>query len=326
MKKIFLWFAIGVLSVTLVGCLVPADKYNKLEENYKALQEKLTACQKQVADAEKQKTELSATQQQSKATYDQLMNQLKKEVTDGQIAIQQYENKLTLQVAEKIFFDSGKASLKPGGKEVLKKVAAVIKGLSDKMVRVEGHTDNVKITPALRRIYPTNWELSAARATTVVRFLQDAGGVPPTMLMAAAFSEYSPIAPNDTPANKQKNRRIEIVLQNKDVLKRVEAPPAPAPAAKEAPAKIERPRPRRQKKRRQKKKRPRPPLPSLRLSPRPSRLPTQLRQSSESLKYPGKGHILPSPVHQRGDGRMRRHALYTAFVDGLIPGMCKEVV
>jgi chemotaxis protein MotB len=239
MKKIMLWFAIGALSVTLGGCLVPADKYNRLEENYKQLQEKLTACQKQATEAEKQKADLLAMQQQSKATFDQLMSQLKQEVGEGQIAIQQYENKLTVQVAEKIFFDSGRATLKPGGKEVLKKVAAVIKGLPDKVVRVEGHTDNVQIAKPLRRVYPTNWELSAARAINVVRFLQDSAGVPPTMLSAAAFSEYSPIAPNDTAANKQKNRRIDIVLQNKDVLKRVEAPPAPAPAVKEAPAKTE---------------------------------------------------------------------------------------
>jgi flagellar motor protein MotB len=239
MKKIVMWLAGGVVSAVLVGCLVPADKYNRLEENYKMLQEKFSACQKQALEAEKDKATLVTQGQQTKATYDQLMNQLKKEVSEGQIAIQQYENKLTVNVAEKIFFDSGKATLKPGGKEVLKKVGAVIKGLTDKVVRVEGHTDNVPIAKPLRAIYPTNWELSAARATTVVRFLQDSAGVPPTMLMAAAFSEYQPLAPNDTPENKQKNRRIEIALQNKDVLKRAEAPLAPP--SKETPTKTEAP-------------------------------------------------------------------------------------
>jgi chemotaxis protein MotB len=254
MKKIIVWLGVTILIAMLAGCFVTEDKYKKLEENYKMLQEKFSACQKQALEAEKEKANLVTQDQQTKATYDQLMSQLQQEVSEGQIAIQQYENKLTVNVAEKIFFDSGKATLKPGGKEILKKVGAVIKGLADKVVRVEGHTDNVPIAKLLRPTYPTNWELSAARATTVVRFLQDSAGVPPTMLTAAAYSEYQPIAPNDTPANKQKNRRIEIVLQQRDVLKRTEAPIAPAakgtpakseapsaPVTKEAPAKTEAP-------------------------------------------------------------------------------------
>jgi chemotaxis protein MotB len=177
------------------------------------------------------------------------MGQLQKEVSEGQIAIQRYEDKLTLNVAEKIFFDSGSAELKPTGKEVLRKVGNILKGLTDKVIRVEGHTDNVPIAPSLRAIYPTNWELSAARALTVVRFLQEFTGVPPQMLVVAAYGEYRPIALNDTPANRQKNRRIEIVLQNRDIMKRTEAPlkpeqkaapqktkTLPTPVTKEAPA------------------------------------------------------------------------------------------
>ncbi|HEX9948507.1 MAG TPA: OmpA family protein, partial [Thermodesulfobacteriota bacterium] len=91
----------------------------------------------------------------------------------------------------------------------------------------------------LQPTYPTNWELSSARAITVVRFLQESAGVPPKMLMAAAFGQFQPIAPNNTPENKQKNRRIEIVLQQRDVLKRTEAPLAPTPKA--APTKTEAP-------------------------------------------------------------------------------------
>jgi chemotaxis protein MotB len=236
MKKIALCITAGIVSVVLVGCLVPADKYNRLvaeynrlKEQLKGLKEQFNACQTQVGQMEKEKADLLAREQQTKVTYDQLMAQLQKEVSEGQVAIQQYEDKLTVNVAEKIFFDSGRATLKPGGKEVLKRLGGVIKGLTDKVVRVEGHTDNVPIAKPLRRIYPTNWELSAARATTVVRFLQESAGVPPQMLVAAAYSEYHPIVPNDTPENKQKNRRIEIALQNKDVLKRTEAPLPPAP-------------------------------------------------------------------------------------------------
>jgi chemotaxis protein MotB len=233
MNKTIVWVVPVVLIMLLAGYFVTEDRYNKLEEKY-------NACQGKIGLTEKEKADLLAREQQTKATYDQLMDQLKKEVGEGQVAIQQYEDKLTVNVAEKIFFDSGSAELKPGGKELLKKFGRIVKGLNDKWIRVEGYTDNVPIAKPLQPTYPTNWELSAARAITVVRFLQDQAGVPPKMLMAAAFGQYQPIAPNDTAANKQKNRRIEIVLQQKDVLKRTEAPIAPAPKAtptkKEAPA------------------------------------------------------------------------------------------
>jgi chemotaxis protein MotB len=260
MKKICVWVVVGILSALLAGC-ASTEKYKKLEADYNSLQTRYgglqagySACKEQVAQTEKGKADLLAREQQNKTTYDQLMSQLQKEVGEGQVAIRQYEDKLTVNVAEKIFFDSGSAELKPGGKEVLGKLGNVVKGLTDKVIRVEGHTDNVPISKSLRATYPTNWELSAARATTVVRFLQEFAGVPAEMLMAAAFGEYRPIAPNDTPANKQKNRRIEIVLQKKDVLKRTEAPITPekkgaptkteapsTPITKEAPTKTETP-------------------------------------------------------------------------------------
>ncbi len=260
MKKVVVWVGVVTLSVVLAGCASTGKykklegEYNDLQTRYNSLQAGYSACREEVGQVQKEKEELLAREEKSKATYEQLMSELQKEVSEGQIAIQQYQDKLTLNVAEKIFFDSGSAELKPGGKEVLVKVGHIVKGLTDKVIRVEGHTDNVPISKSLQSTYPTNWELSAARATTVVRFLQEFAGVPPEMLAAAAFGQYRPIAPNDTLANKQKNRRIEIVLQNRDVMKRMEAPLAPqkkgAPtktespstvAPKEAPAKTETP-------------------------------------------------------------------------------------
>jgi chemotaxis protein MotB len=235
MKKIIVWVGVGILSSMLVGC-ISTGKYKKLEadnsalkEQYGKLEAEYSSCKNQAAQAEKEKADLLTREEKSKSTYEQLMRQLQKEVSEGQVTISQYEDKLTVNVAEKIFFDSGSAELKAGGKEVLGKLGHIVKGLTDKVIRVEGHTDNVPISKFLRVTYPTNWELSAARAINVVRFLQDSAGVPPEMLLAAAFGEYRPIVPNDTPENKQKNRRIEIVLQKRDVLKRTEAPLVPAP-------------------------------------------------------------------------------------------------
>lgn len=215
MNRPLIWL-VPLFLVILVG------GYLFTEQRYKRLQEQYQACLGKIELTQKEKEELIARERQLKETYDQLMTQLQKEIGEGQVAIRHYEDKLTVNVAEKIFFDSGSAQLKPEGKELLKKFGRIVRGLSDRWIRVEGHTDNVPIAKPLQPTYPTNWELSAARAITVVRFLQEHAGVPPRMLMAAAFGEYQPIAPNDTEANKQKNRRIEIVLQQKDVLRRTE--------------------------------------------------------------------------------------------------------
>jgi chemotaxis protein MotB len=189
------------------------DELLKVKSDLEAQKAELvnvTAQTTQQRDAlQAEKDALLKEAQAKQAQYEGLVGQLKQEVNDGQLKITQYKNMLTVDVADKILFDSGKADLKKDGKEVLLKVgAALLK--SDKYIRVGGHTDNVPLSAGAA--YATNWELSAARATTVVRFLQDQAKLDPTRLIATGRSEYSPVAPNDTPANKQKNRRIEITL------------------------------------------------------------------------------------------------------------------
>jgi chemotaxis protein MotB len=98
-------------------------------------------------------------------------------------------------------------------------------------VEVQGHTDNVPITGALAKRFPTNWELSAARATNVVRFLQEQAKLDPTRLSASGYAEFRPKGPNDTAAGRRQNRRIEIVLVPVPVAEKPEAPPAgPGPS------------------------------------------------------------------------------------------------
>ncbi|HTN93716.1 MAG TPA: OmpA family protein [Gallionella sp.] len=165
----------------------------------------------QVGSLEQEKAALLAASQQRQQQYDALVKDLSKEVEKGQLQVKQYQNMLTVDLAEQIFFDSGRASLKAGGKDVLKKVADALKGYENKIIRVVGYTDNVPVAKSLQATYPTNWELSVARATNVVRFLQDSG-VPPERMVAAGRGEYDPVASNDTPEGRQKNRRIEIML------------------------------------------------------------------------------------------------------------------
>ena len=183
----------------------------------------------QKAGLEADKAALLKASQDKEAQYQSLVGDLKKEVNDGQLKITQYQNMLTVDVADKILFDSGKADLKADGKAVLKKVGAALTK-SDKYIRVVGHTDNVPLSA--NAAYASNWELSAARATVVVRFLQDQAKLDPKRLVAGGRGEYAPVAPNDSPANRQKNRRIEITLLDKNLVEAMAVPTAESTTAK----------------------------------------------------------------------------------------------
>ena len=95
---------------------------------------------------------------------------------------------------------------------MLERVGEVLKQMDNHIVRVEGHTDNATIRGRLAQKYPTNWELSTARATNVVRFLQETTGIDPARLEAVGLGEHHPLASNDTKEGMAQNRRIEIAL------------------------------------------------------------------------------------------------------------------
>jgi len=215
--------AILAASLAAGGCVSKGD-YEKLEADKNAeiagLKKDKTALEQQQADSKKQidaleqqKAQLQTASQQDKSQFDALVRNLTDEVKKGELQVRQYKDMLTVDVAEQLFFDSGKADLKDTGKSVLKKVAEAIKGYDDKVIRVVGHTDNV---PIKTKQFASNWELSVARATTVVRFLQEAG-VPPERMVASGRAEFQPVADNDTPEGRQKNRRIEITLIDKSL-------------------------------------------------------------------------------------------------------------
>jgi chemotaxis protein MotB len=148
-------------------------------------------------------------------TYEQLLANMKSEIAKGQVTISDLKGKLTVNMEAAILFDSGRADVKPEGLEILGKMVETLKKVSDKAIRIEGHTDVVQITGGLARTFPTNWELSAARAINVTKFLQQQG-IDPRNLSAAAFAEHKPVADNSTKEGRAKNRRIEITLVAKD--------------------------------------------------------------------------------------------------------------
>lgn len=195
-----------------------------LEQKRAELQAQIQALESQHAALEQEKTQLLASSQKNQAQYDALVRNLTDEVKKGQLQVRQYRNMLTVDVAEQLFFDSGQANLKDSGKEVLKKVGDTLKGYDEKVIRVIGHTDNVPIAKPLQKVFPSNWELSVARATTVVRYLQDVG-IPAERMVASGRAEYAPVAPNDSAEGRKRNRRIEITLIDRSLEQ--EITPAP---------------------------------------------------------------------------------------------------
>ena len=153
--------------------------------------------------------------QKVSSTYKSLLEKMKSEISKGQVTISELKGKLTVNMVDSILFDSGKAEVKKGGLEVLGKVISILKDVKDKEIRIEGHTDNVQIVGALAKRYPTNWELSAARAINVTRYLQ-AEGIDPGQLEAVAYGEWKPVGDNGTEEGRAKNRRIEIILVPKE--------------------------------------------------------------------------------------------------------------
>lgn len=195
-----------------------------LEKEKSALEADQKRLQSENQALAQQREQLMSASKQSQQQYDQLVENLNQEVQKGQLQVRRYKDMLTVDVAEQLFFDSGRATLKEGGKDVLKKVAEAMKSYEDKAIRVVGHTDNVPIAGSLKKVFPTNWELSAARATTVVRFLQDQG-IDPERLIATGRAQYAPIASNDSEEGRRRNRRIEITLIDRSLLQEERAQP-----------------------------------------------------------------------------------------------------
>ncbi|HZI06387.1 MAG TPA: OmpA family protein, partial [Archangium sp.] len=147
-----------------------------------------------------------------KATYTDLEEKMKAEIADGEIRLTQGEGRIQVDLVDKILFDSGEAKLSERGAEVLSRLGAVLVGVEGRSIQVSGHTDDSPPSQRLAATFPTNWELSVARAVNVVRFLGEKASVPPGKLVAAGHSDTKPVASNATPKGRARNRRIEILL------------------------------------------------------------------------------------------------------------------
>jgi chemotaxis protein MotB len=175
------------------------------------------ATEKEQLSSEKEQLSQTVQEQEAelaklKATYDDLQDKMKAEIANGAIKLSQAEGRIQVDLVDKVLFDSGDASISTRGQEVLTRLGGVLAKVEDKSIQVSGHTDDSPPSQKLQGTFPTNWELSVARAVNVVRFLQEKGGVPARRLVAAGYGEMRPVAANATPVGRARNRRIEILL------------------------------------------------------------------------------------------------------------------
>jgi chemotaxis protein MotB len=163
--------------------------------------EQIAGLQARLADLEKEK---DTARQNAKRLEDEMRSDLEsKDVT-----ISKLQGKLTVNILDRVMFDSGDAIVKADGENVLRKIAAILAEHPDLKIHVIGHTDNIPI----RTRYASNWELSTARALAAVHFLTEKAGIAPSRVGAVGYGEFRPIADNSTPEGRAKNRRIAVTI------------------------------------------------------------------------------------------------------------------
>jgi chemotaxis protein MotB len=242
------WMIAGSVALALTGCGVDEEIHNKTVADLNHTKQMLADCQKtgeaqakdlaaqkeqqsklewrlaqlgqergsltvDLAKANKRMEELrkaEAAAEARAAQFRELVSKFKSMIDAGKLQVEVRDGRMLVKLPDSILFDPGKTDLKQGGKDALVGVAQVLKDIKDRKYQIAGHTDNV---PIKSKRFADNWELSAARALEVVHFLIAQGGMDAKTLSAAGYADQLPVAPNDTPENKQKNRRIEIVLQ-----------------------------------------------------------------------------------------------------------------
>jgi len=224
------WMIACGLTVALLLGLLGFSSWEKKRE-VERVRSEMDAARSAAARAEAEMSELKnkladsqariEELQQEKAvvlhSHENLEGEMRAALESKDVTISQLQGKLTVNILDRILFDSGEAELKPDGAVVLRKVASFLAAHPSLTVHVIGHTDNVPIKASARGRFPSNWELSTARATAAVRFLSETAGVDPRRLGAVGYGEYRPVADNSTPEGRARNRRIAITILSEEM-------------------------------------------------------------------------------------------------------------
>jgi chemotaxis protein MotB len=227
----YTWLIASILTATLLAGLMGFSLYTtrqELAQVRKQGEETRSAAAKAATEAARLKEELAESQSQAEAmrkekeatvqSHKSLEDEMRAALESKDVTISQLQGKLTVNILDRVLYDSGEAVLKPDGEAVLQKVAAILAQYPNLKIHVIGHTDNVPIRGGLRGRFPSNWELSTGRATAAVRFLTEKAGVDPSRMGAVGYGEFRPVADNSTADGRAKNRRIAITILSEELV------------------------------------------------------------------------------------------------------------
>ena len=183
-----------------------------LEEEVAKRHTEIQELQSQFINLKGQKVLTETKKAQLKSTYEVLITDLKKQIENHEVTIKAFKDQICVTLVDRILFEFGKSTITSEGEMILKKVGEILKNVQGKRIRIVGHTDNILIMPQHRDKFPTNWELSAARSSAVIRYFQKNIHLDPKTLEAVGRSFYEPIASNETSQGRAQNRRVEIII------------------------------------------------------------------------------------------------------------------
>jgi chemotaxis protein MotB len=217
------WFFASIFSALVLLGISGLNLYQQSKEikdlraqvgqagtSLESLTNQINLAQKQIDALRQEKDDATKAQKN-------LELEMRNAIQSKDVTISELQGKLTVNILDRIMFDSGEAVLKTEGEGVLKQIATVLAQFPNRQIHVIGHTDNVPIRAGLRNKYSSNWELSTARATAAVRFLTEKAGVDPRRLGAVGYGEFHPIADNATADGRAKNRRIALVVLSEEL-------------------------------------------------------------------------------------------------------------
>ena len=196
-----------------------AELQARLDENAQAIEAAESEAREQTALAENLASRLASVQEGSEDSErsavelrERIETSLRNAGVEDTVVTVREDNTIAVNLRSEALFNSGRARLSAGGRNLMRRVAGAV-GELDNQIIVEGHTDSIPVTGDLQAIFPSNWELSVARAANTVNYLQNEGGMNPDRLSALGYGQYRPVAPNNTREGRALNRRVEIVVE-----------------------------------------------------------------------------------------------------------------
>lgn len=201
----FLSTAVIISVLLLIGCSGNKNLIREKNMRITGLEERVDSLRGVVGDVREEKRSIKT----------ELERKLSEAEQDLQVCMKMKKDLLKIEIPDAVRFEFGNARLTDNGRNVLDTVWEVLQNHPDRRILIEGYTDDVPIVESFRHIWPSNWELSTARACRVLHYMLNNYDVDPERLTVSGYGKYHPVADNDTPEGRAKNRRVVISVRDR---------------------------------------------------------------------------------------------------------------